>query len=95
MRRPDNIVWSHSIQHAASGRSEMITDRTANISTHTLQTSKECGCKDDVNCNICDGGLNYCTVCHGGEIELEEETCAERLARRVEVTEQEPDDEKT
>lgn len=55
----------------------------ANLATHTLQTPAECGCREDSYCPICDGGLNYCTVCHGGECELEEETCIERVAKRV------------
>ncbi len=58
-------------------------DAATNLATHALQTPKECGCKGDSYCVVCDGGLNYCTVCHGGEIELEEETCDERMAKRV------------
>lgn len=53
-----------------------------NLASHTLLKPENCNCdKSDtwVTCPICEGGLNYCTVCHGGEIDLIEKSCDERL----------------
>ncbi len=49
-----------------------------NYRIHTLLTPKGCDCDKVSYCNICDGGLNYCVVCFGGEIQLEEHSCEER-----------------
>ena len=55
----------------------------ANYLTHTLLRPEDCNCTPDVYCNICDGGLAFCTVCKGGEIDLEEQSCAERLQEQL------------
>jgi hypothetical protein len=56
-----------------------------NYKTHTILKPKDCKCDGSRHCNICDGGLAFCTVCRGGEIELEEQTCEERLRDRDRV----------
>jgi hypothetical protein len=50
-----------------------------NYKTHTILQASDCKCNRDRYCNICDGGLAFCTVCKGGEIELDEQTCEERV----------------
>lgn len=58
----------------------MIKDAGSNnYKTHTILLPENCGCDSRYNCSICDGGLAFCTVCKGGEIELEQKTCEERL----------------
>ena len=49
----------------------------ANYSTHTILKPKDCNCGDLRNypCPVCDCGLSFCTVCKGGEAELEEQSC--------------------
>lgn len=47
--------------------------------THTILQSKDCECEKYLHCNICDGGLAFCTVCKGGEQQLYDHTCQERL----------------
>jgi len=42
---------------------------------------KVCTCKE-AGCRYCDGGLQFCERCKGGEIELEQ-SCAERLAEQL------------
>ena len=49
------------------------------MQTHTLMTTAQCRCKNDTYCPICDGGLAYCVVCKGGELDLVEQSCVERL----------------
>lgn len=53
-----------------------------NYRTHTILKPADCKCDGTRNCPICDGGLSFCTVCKGGEIELEEHTCEERQKQR-------------
>lgn len=50
------------------------------FATHLIVTPETC-ChgKAVVYCPICDGGLSYCTRCKGGEMDLLNKTCAERL----------------
>lgn len=54
-----------------------------NFSTHTIKKPSDCNCSSDRYCNVCDGGLAFCTVCKGGEIELEEQTCEERMREKL------------
>lgn len=54
----------------------------SNFDTHTLQLPIDCECQGDRHCSICDGGLAYCVHCKGGEQQLEDHSCAERLAVR-------------
>ena len=50
-----------------------------NFKTHTLKKPADCNCDGSRSCNICDGGLSFCIVCKGGESELEEQSCEERV----------------
>jgi len=60
----------------------MSNKRQQNYRTHTILQPKDCDCGSrgtDRYCNICDGGLSICTRCFGGEIELEQQSCDERI----------------
>ena len=57
----------------------MTSRSNANYATHSILQPSECDCDPDRYCPICDGGLSFCTVCKGGEIELETQSCQERL----------------
>jgi hypothetical protein len=60
----------------------------ANYKTHTLKKPADCNCAGTIHegrCNICDHGLAFCVVCKGGEVELEQQSCAERLASQAEI----------
>ena len=50
--------------------------------THTILKPTDCDCDGFTHCPICDGGLAFCTVCKGGEIELELQSCEERMKKR-------------
>ena len=53
-----------------------------NYRTHTILQPEDCDCGKrgtDEYCNICDGGLAFCTRCKGGEIDLVEKSCDERI----------------
>lgn len=54
-----------------------IVKNTLKSPPHRILTSEECAKTHDPDrlCDICDGGLGYCTVCHGGEVELVNTTC--------------------
>lgn len=59
-------------------------NRKQNYKSHTLKRPEDCDCVGTIyegRCNICDGGLAYCIVCKGGEIQLEQESCEERQSR--------------
>lgn len=55
-----------------------------NYKTHTILQPKDCNCDGTYPCPVCDGGLSFCTVCKGGEIELEEQSCEERIREKME-----------
>jgi len=58
--------------------------KAENHASHTLLQPRDCKCNPDVgSCPICDGGLAYCVICHGGEIDLERQSCCERLVARI------------
>lgn len=54
-----------------------------NFETHSILKPSDCKCDKSGGCPVCDGGLAYCTVCKGGEAELDDESCEERLARQA------------
>lgn len=55
-------------------------EQLAKTEKHTLITPATCDCKkNDTHCNVCDGGLAICSVCKGGESDLDT-ACNLRLA---------------
>jgi len=47
--------------------------------THRLLLPDNCNCSSERYCPVCDGGLGFCVVCKGGEQQLADHSCQQRL----------------
>lgn len=67
--------------HGSAGamRADCSVNEESEMTTHTFE--KHTACERD-HCHICDGGLAFCTTCHGAEGSLPTECPGERMTER-------------